>query len=77
MTSFQLALKRIKNAKFTTDQLVTIFEQLAEVIEQSGTQNAAMTLGYLDDNESQPGGLVPTINLMLSRVEDENQVDTR
>ena len=77
MTSFQLALKRIKNAKFTTDQLVTIFEQLAEVIEQSGTQNAAMTLGYLNDGESQPGDLVPTINLMLSRVEDENQVDTR
>lgn len=69
MTSFQIALERIKAAKFNAEQLVIMFEQLAEVIEQSGTQNAALTLGYLNDGESQVGDLVPTINLLLSRVE--------
>lgn len=69
MTSFQIALERVKAAKFNAEQLVTMFEQLAEVIEQSGTQNAALTLGYLNDGESRAGDLVPTINLLLSRVE--------
>lgn len=69
MDNFHIALKRIEAAKFNAKQLTTMFEQLAEVIELSGTQNAALTLGYLNDGESQPGDLVPTINLLLSRVE--------
>jgi hypothetical protein len=66
-----LLLKRLSDGDLTKDVLVSIFSHLESIMSESNTCQSALTLGYVEPNDVlQPGDLIPTINIVLTRYQE-------
>jgi hypothetical protein len=60
--------ERLKSANLTGDVIFDIFEHLETILRESGSGQAALTLGYVASTDDlQEGELIPTINVVLTQ----------
>jgi len=64
----KLISDRLKDAELTGAVLLNIFDHLETVMLDSNSGQSAITLGYLNPEDTlEEGTFVPTINLVLTR----------
>lgn len=61
------AAERLLSVNLKGEELIQMFNTLANLLANQPAEQVAWTLSYVSDTELQVGELVPTINFVLTR----------
>lgn len=60
-------LERLQKVNLTSEELISIFNQLSEALSKQDAEQVVCTFGYANDEDLQPGDFIPMIQLVLTK----------